>query len=338
MSATASKVIVFGATGAIGTSLIEIIHEKQPTWEILAVSRSGPKADSPLAKIPQVTMVKGDVEDLETVQELTKDVQLVFCTVGFPQYESKYWAKHWPVVVDNLLAVTNESRPLVFCDNLYAYGPGTNISPSSPTVSPSTKSKPAIRALLHQKFQERMDTLPKSIVVVGGADFFGPGVTNTELSWRYFCWKHGSWQQATGHWHGGCDSRLLLHQRLCKCLVCCERQSQRSIWKVLDLPSLNSRQDNATNCRSSQWLVGVSSQGSFSFADIYGVCTVTFYGIHEGTQRNASILDQGLLGRRLGLLQDVWYCGDAFERGVAENMLSFTSRFRRRQTSKQWIE
>jgi nucleoside-diphosphate-sugar epimerase len=178
MSATVSKVIVFGATGAIGTSLIEIIHEKQPTGEILAVSRSGPNDDSPLAKIPQVTIVKGDVEDLETVQELTKDVQLVFCTVGFTQYESKYWAKHWPVVVDNLLAVTNESRPLVFCDNLYAYGPCTNISPSSPAVSPSTNSKPAIRALLHQKFQGRMDTLPKSIVVVGGADFFGSGVTN----------------------------------------------------------------------------------------------------------------------------------------------------------------
>ena len=126
-------------------------------------------------------MVKGDIEDLETIQELTKDVQLVFCTVGFPQYETKYWSKHWPTVVDNLLTVTNESKPLVFCDNIYAYGPGTNISASSPTVTASTKSKPAIRALLHQKFQERMDTLPKSIVIVGGADFFGPGVTKTSF-------------------------------------------------------------------------------------------------------------------------------------------------------------
>lgn len=169
---------MFGATGAIGTALIQIMSEKQPSWEILAVSRSGPKKDCPLTKIPRVTMVKGDVEDIKSVKELTKNVQLVFSTVGFVHYETKYWAKHWPIVVDNLLQVTNESKPLCFCDNIYAYGAGTNISPSSPTVTPSNKSKPAIRAMLRQKFQERMNESPKSIVVVGGADFFGPGVTN----------------------------------------------------------------------------------------------------------------------------------------------------------------
>lgn len=173
-----SKVIVFGATGAIGTLLIEIMSEKQPSWEIIAVSRSGLKKDSPLSNIPRVTIVKGNVEDLTRVQELTKDVQLVFCTVGFAQYEAKYWAKHWPTVVQNLLQVTNESKPLVFCDNLYAYGPGTNISPlSSSTVEPCTKSKPAIRAMMRQTFQQRMSESPKSLVVVGGSDFFGPGVT-----------------------------------------------------------------------------------------------------------------------------------------------------------------
>jgi nucleoside-diphosphate-sugar epimerase len=178
-----SKVIVFGSTGAIGTSLIEILTEKQPTWEIVAVSRSGPTSDSSLAKLqlPRITIVKGDVEDKDRVQELCKDVQLVFCTVGFVRYERKYWSEHWPVVVDNLLAATDESKPLVFCDNLYAYGQGTNLSTSSTTVTPSTASKPQIRALLREKFQARMDASPRSIVVVGGADFFGPNVTFNSL-------------------------------------------------------------------------------------------------------------------------------------------------------------
>lgn len=186
-----SKVIVFGSTGAIGTSLIEILTEKQPTWEIVAVSRSGPTMDSSLAKLQlsRVTIVKGDVEDKDCVQELCKDVQLVFCTVGFARYERKYWSEHWPIVVDNLLAATDESKPLVFCDNLYAYGHGTNLSTSSPTVTPSKASKPQIRALLREKFQARMDASPHSIVVVGGADFFGPNVTFTSFLGDIFVGK-----------------------------------------------------------------------------------------------------------------------------------------------------
>lgn len=186
-----SKVIVFGATGAIGTSLVEILSEKQPTWEIVAVSRSGANSDSPLAKmqLPRVTIVKGDVEDKDRVQVLCKDVQLVFCTVGFVRYEREYWSKHWPLVVDSLLANTDETKPLVFCDNLYAYGPGTNLSTSSPTLSPSTASKPQVRAMLREKFLERMETLPSSIVVVGGADFFGPNVTKVSFMGDTFVGK-----------------------------------------------------------------------------------------------------------------------------------------------------
>jgi len=69
---------------------------------------SGPKADSPLTKIPRVNMVKGDVDDVQRVKELCKDVQFVVCTAGSIRYETK----HWPLVVDNLLENTNDTKPL----------------------------------------------------------------------------------------------------------------------------------------------------------------------------------------------------------------------------------
>jgi len=95
----------------------------------------------------------------------------------------KYWAKHWPVVVDNLLLASSqkEGQKLVFCDNLYAYGPTTNISPSSSIISASDRSKPGIRVHLRNKLQQRMNDKPESIAVVGGADFFGPYVTNASF-------------------------------------------------------------------------------------------------------------------------------------------------------------
>jgi nucleoside-diphosphate-sugar epimerase len=135
-----------------------------------------------------VTVVEGDVEDLSRVLELTKDVDIIYSCVGFIQYERKYWSKHWPVTVKNLLTAVssnNESgkkKKLIFCDNLYAYGFNHDskhkMSTSTPTLAPSMKSKPAIRALLRQTFSKHMQEHPETLAVVGGADFFGKGVTN----------------------------------------------------------------------------------------------------------------------------------------------------------------
>jgi len=168
------RVVVFGSTGVIGSLLVQLIAEKQPTWKIDAVSRSS--GSSRFASLSNVAMVQGDAEDQERTIEICTGAHIVYVAIGFPKYQTKYWGEHWPIVVQNLLGASSSTR-LVFCDNLYAYGPGTNVSTSSALVEPGLDSKPAIRALIRQKLQERISTNPNSIVVVGGADFFGPNVT-----------------------------------------------------------------------------------------------------------------------------------------------------------------
>jgi nucleoside-diphosphate-sugar epimerase len=172
------KAIIFGATGAIGLGLVEILSKKQPNWEIFAVTRS--ETSDKFSQFPNVKVVQGNPNNKEDTMSLCSDKDIVFSTIGFTKYETKYWAEHWPVVVDNLLAASSQTpgQKLIFCDNLYAYVPGVNISPTSKTVSPSLNSKPGVRALLRNKFQDRMNKRPDSISVVGGADFFGPGITN----------------------------------------------------------------------------------------------------------------------------------------------------------------
>lgn len=174
------SVLVFGATGAIGSALIEIITKEQPDWKIMAVSRSG----NPTPRLEGVTVVKGDIEDKDRVLELTRDgVDIVYCCVGFVQYERKYWADHWPIVVDNLIAASeaNPQQKYVFCDNLYAHGSGKHISTSSTLVEASTKSKPAIRAMIRHRLSAHMKAQPNAMTVVGAADFFGPHVTKTSF-------------------------------------------------------------------------------------------------------------------------------------------------------------
>ncbi|CAJ1969710.1 unnamed protein product [Cylindrotheca closterium] len=171
------KVIVFGSSGAIGTSLVGILSEKQPAWEITAVARS---AADKFDDLKNVTVVPGDATDKSSVMKLCKGQDLVFCCIGFPKYETKYWAETWPVVVDNLLAGSSQGpeQKFVFCDNLYAYGAKTDIKPTDEPVEANLETKPGVRAVLREKLQARMKSHPQSISVVGGADFFGPGVTD----------------------------------------------------------------------------------------------------------------------------------------------------------------
>ena len=181
--AYSKKIVVFGATGSVGTDLIEIVSNNEPAWEIVAVSRSGPNTNTRLASLnlPNVDIVKGDVEDLESAKQITNDADMVFSCVGFVQYEQKYWVEHWPKVVDNLLAVTSIDCPLIFCDNLYAYGnPTTPITPSTRTLPAGMKTKPAIRSLLRVKLTRRMKEAPGSIVAVGGSDIFGPHIDDAK--------------------------------------------------------------------------------------------------------------------------------------------------------------
>lgn len=133
---------------------------------------------------PNVKVLQGDPNDKESTLTLSADKDIVYSCVGFHRYEAKYWAKHWPLVVENLLAASSQrpDQKFVFCDNLYAYGATTNISPTStPIIPKSYKTKPGVRAHLRAMLQKRMDEHPHSIVAVGGADFFGPHVTNASF-------------------------------------------------------------------------------------------------------------------------------------------------------------
>ena len=183
-------VLVFGSTGAVGTCLIEMLSTKQPTWTILAVSRN--LGTSKFNHLKNVQVVQGDALQREDVLNLTSSqnvhVDIVYSCIGFPNYERKYWSNHWPIVVDNLLEGVSQqpNTKLVFCDNLYAYGATTNISSttrktSNAIVKPSFKSKPGVRATLWEKFEQHIECKGNTnpIVVVGGADFFGPNVTDT---------------------------------------------------------------------------------------------------------------------------------------------------------------
>jgi nucleoside-diphosphate-sugar epimerase len=179
------RVIVFGSTGAIGTSLVEILSKDHPSWEIQAVSRTNDgKSRLAKMKLPNVSIVVGDPFNKIQVQELAAPCDMIYFCVGFHLYEAKYWTKHWPLAVENLLSTVDEKnkKRIIFCDNIYAYGsPGGTVSIRTIPVPASVRTKPGIRAGLHYKFEAHMLTYPGTLTVIGAADFFGPHVTANSL-------------------------------------------------------------------------------------------------------------------------------------------------------------
>eukprot|EP00179_Madagascaria_erythrocladioides_P007169 CAMPEP_0198310378 /NCGR_PEP_ID=MMETSP1450-20131203/2486_1 /TAXON_ID=753684 ORGANISM="Madagascaria erythrocladiodes, Strain CCMP3234" /NCGR_SAMPLE_ID=MMETSP1450 /ASSEMBLY_ACC=CAM_ASM_001115 /LENGTH=334 /DNA_ID=CAMNT_0044013203 /DNA_START=83 /DNA_END=1087 /DNA_ORIENTATION=+ len=176
-----SKIIVFGATGTIGLALVEMLSATHPSTEICAVSRATGPARGRLAapSLQNVKMVAGEVMNAEEVTGICQGASHVFCTIGFPDYSAKFWSKHWPVAIDNLLQATKQvGAKFIFADNLYAYGPGTQISPSTKIVPKSNKTKPGVRAIIREKLEAAMAEDPSRVCVVGAADFYGPHATN----------------------------------------------------------------------------------------------------------------------------------------------------------------
>mmetsp|Transcript_13968 Transcript_13968/g.32403 ORF Transcript_13968/g.32403 Transcript_13968/m.32403 type:complete len:418 (+) Transcript_13968:44-1297(+) len=170
------KVVVFGSSGAVGSCLVGIIAKNHPDWEVVGV----PCSD-------RLGAVLDVLEDLDSMEELTSNVDMVYSCVELPRYQRSYWAEHWPAILENLFKVTSIAKPLVFCDNLYAYGPGTNISTNSKTLLASTKTKPEIRAYLRRKFEARMILSPRSLVVIGASDLFGPDMEDSLLGENFIC-------------------------------------------------------------------------------------------------------------------------------------------------------
>eukprot|EP00977_Amphora_coffeiformis_P029089 scaffold38667_cov183-Amphora_coffeaeformis.AAC.2 len=180
-------VVIFGATGVVGTSLSEQLSLQQPTWKIHAVSRqAGGSSRLEKLNLTNVSVIPGDPLDKKQVLSLAKDADIIVSCVGLHKYQAKYWAETWPTIVENLLAATiqgGRTRRLVFCDNLYAYGVGHTkvLSTQTPTVEPSLCSKPGVRSQIRITLETHMKQYPGTLSVVGGADFFGPHVTTNSF-------------------------------------------------------------------------------------------------------------------------------------------------------------
>lgn len=106
----------------------------------------------------------------------------VYLCVGLP-YESKVWAKDWPILMQNVITACEQADALlVFLDNAYLYGPAPltfpfkETHPQHPTTQKGKARKQTTDLLLQAIKEKRIRA-----VIGRSADFYGKKAINSPL-------------------------------------------------------------------------------------------------------------------------------------------------------------
>ncbi|MFQ5799510.1 MAG: NAD-dependent epimerase/dehydratase family protein [Bacteroidota bacterium] len=172
------KALVTGATGFIGSHLVQALLEKR--WTVRCLLRKSSNALW-LRGLP-VEIVQGDYFDLSTLQPALEGVDCVYHAAGLTKAKRKeeyYTANH--LVAKNLLQATDQFNPeirrFVHISSLACVGPSTNglpVDESTPLKPITTYGRSKMEAEL--ECQRYMDKLP--ITVVRPAAVYGPRDTD----------------------------------------------------------------------------------------------------------------------------------------------------------------
>ncbi len=161
--------VVLGAGGGAGQAVVrQLMAQGEP---VRAVTRSG-EGDWPEG----VEVHRADAMDPEAAREACADAGVVYHCVNVPYPQ---WTSTLPTVMDSVIAAAEAAdATLVYCDNLYAYGPVDGpITEDSPLRAGGSKGRLRIRlaeTLLAVHAAGRVRA-----TIGRGSDFFGPGAGNT---------------------------------------------------------------------------------------------------------------------------------------------------------------
>lgn len=159
--------VVLGATGGAGGAVVrELVRQGKP---VRAVSRSG-------GAFPAgVEVVQGDVRDARDAERVCDGAAVVYNCANIPYGD---WLTTFPAIVrGSIEGAAAANAKLVFCDNLYMYGP-----PDGPMTEASprnaTGKKGRLRVALEHTLLDAHHSGKVAVAIGRGSDFYGPGANS----------------------------------------------------------------------------------------------------------------------------------------------------------------
>lgn len=161
--------VVFGASGGAGGAVVRMLADQGKRVRAVSRSGGGPRPDG-------VEGFQADATDPAAARRACEGAAVVYHCVNVPYAE---WGATLPTVMDSLLAgAETAGATLVYCDNLYMYGP-----PDGPmteeTPRAATGPKGRLRIALADRVLEAHAAGRVRATIGRGSDFYGPGAGNT---------------------------------------------------------------------------------------------------------------------------------------------------------------
>lgn len=170
-----SEILVLGSTGSIGYAFTENLLRKNIPVSIIV--RDVAKAKNLFKDFDNLEIIKGDVQDLNLLKQVSADKKYIFHGINYP-YDQ--WFGNMDVVTAKIIeAASINQAMIVFPGNIYNYGKTPLIKEDSPE-HPCTR-KGALRVELKKMLKDAAHTGKCKVLDVCLPDFWGPNVLNAGI-------------------------------------------------------------------------------------------------------------------------------------------------------------
>ena len=110
-----SEILILGSTGSIGYAFVENLISKNIAITVLV--RDVAKANNLFKSNPIVEIIKGDVQDLELLKQISTDKKYIFHGINYPY--DKWFGNMDTATMKIIEAASQQKATIIFPGNVY---------------------------------------------------------------------------------------------------------------------------------------------------------------------------------------------------------------------------
>lgn len=163
--------VVFGGTGGAGSAVVRELVRQGKRVRVVTRSDKGVVPGG-------VERMQGDLLNLESAKAAVAGASVIYNCVN-PEYTE--WAELFPPLTDIMIEIASVSgAKLVFCDNLYMYGPVDGPLREDLPAAATTK-KGRVRAETAEKLLAAHRAGKIRVAIGRGSNFYGPAMIGGDM-------------------------------------------------------------------------------------------------------------------------------------------------------------